>query len=180
MSSDKVHDIHVTAATLGISRGLLRLSTLKLPCMLGRGGLTDDKHEGDGATPIGVWPLRHGYYRPDRVSLPQTALPLRPLAPNCGWCDDPNDPRYNRPVELPYPAHAETLWREDGLYDLMVVLGYNDNPVRPGRGSAIFFHIARANGTSTQGCIVVSRSDMVKILSLCAPSTVMHISVATA
>ncbi|MEG9883356.1 MAG: L,D-transpeptidase family protein [Hyphomicrobiales bacterium] len=180
MGSDKVHDIYVTAATLGTSRGRLRLSPLEFPCALGRSGLTDDKHEGDGATPIGVWPLRQGYYRPDRLGLPQTALPFRPLAPNCGWCDDPSDPRYNRPAKLPCPTHAEALWREDGLYDLMVILGYNDDPVRPGRGSAIFFHIARPNDAPTQGCVALSRPAMVKILSLCAPPTFMHISVATA
>src|ERR1700689_2079632 len=109
-------------------------------CGLGPGGVAAvaDKHEGDGATPAGAWPLRRVLYRPDRRAAPATGLPVAPLDPADGWCDAPGDPAYNRPVVLPYPASAERLWRDDHVYDLIVVLGHNDDPVVPRAGSAIF------------------------------------------
>ena len=100
------------------------------------------KREGDMATPEGCFPLRRLLYRPDRESAPESGLPAAAIERDDGWCDDPADPFYNRPVTLPYPARAEALWRDDRLYDLLIVLGHNDDPVRPGAGSAIFLHLA--------------------------------------
>ncbi|MGL4542832.1 MAG: L,D-transpeptidase family protein, partial [Polymorphobacter sp.] len=109
-------------------------------CAIGRGGVIDAaaKHEGDGATPLGHWPLRCALLRPDRVATPATALPWRWLRPADGWSDDGRDPAYNRPVSHPHGFSAERLWRDDGAYDVIVVLGHNDGPPRPGAGSAIF------------------------------------------
>lgn len=100
-------------------------------CRLGRSGLMLDKREGDGATPIGVWPVRAVLYRPDRVARPETALPVRPIDADDGWCDDPAHGDYNRPVRLPHPASCEKMWRDDHLYDVVVVLGHNDAPPSP-------------------------------------------------
>ncbi len=105
-------------------------------------------------------------YRADRMAAPVTNLPLRALRPNDGWCDAPNDPQYNRPVRLPYPASAETLWRGDHVYDIIVVAGYNDAPVVPGAGSAIFLHIARSRYQPTAGCVAFAQGDLLKILSV--------------
>lgn len=139
----------------------------KLACALGKGGLKPaaDKREGDGATPIGAWPLRRVLYRPDREPPPKTSLPATAIAPDDGWCDAPGDPCYNRPVKLPYAASAERLWRDDGLYDLVVVLGHNDDPVVPGLGSAIFLHLAQPNHAPTEGCVALSRADMAAFLA---------------
>jgi L,D-peptidoglycan transpeptidase YkuD (ErfK/YbiS/YcfS/YnhG family) len=134
-------------------------------CAMGRGGISADKHEGDGATPAGAWAMRRALYRPDRETPPATALPLRAIDPADGWCDDPADAAYNRPVRLPHPAHAETLWRADGIYDRVVVLGHNDTPVVAGRGSAIFLHLARADFAPTAGCIALARPDLVRVLA---------------
>jgi L,D-peptidoglycan transpeptidase YkuD (ErfK/YbiS/YcfS/YnhG family) len=131
---------------------------------VGRGGLVHDKREGDGGTPIGVWPLREVLFRPDRMAMPVTRLPVRPLTPSDGWCDAPGDARYNRPVRLPYPASAEQLWRGDHLYDLIVVVGYNDAPVVPGKGSAIFLHLARSDYAPTAGCVAFARGHLLSIL----------------
>jgi L,D-peptidoglycan transpeptidase YkuD (ErfK/YbiS/YcfS/YnhG family) len=133
---------------------------------VGRGGIVLDKREGDGGTPAGVWPLREVFYRPDRLAMPVTRLPVRPLAPSDGWCDAPSDVRYNRPVRLPYPASAEQLWRGDRLYDLIVVVGYNDAPVVPGKGSAIFLHLARADYAPTAGCVAFARGHLLSILRM--------------
>ncbi|KAF0143237.1 MAG: hypothetical protein FD153_536 [Rhodospirillaceae bacterium] len=125
------------------------------------------KHEGDGATPAGCWPLQRVLYRPDRLLLPVTDLPVSALAPDDGWCDDPGHDAYNRPVKRPFSASHEPLWRTDVLYDVIVVLGYNDSPPRPGRGSAIFLHCATPTYDSTAGCVAVARSDLLHLLTGC-------------
>ena len=136
----------------------------RMRCALGRGGVRADKQEGDGATPKGRWRMRALLFRPDRITrTPLTGLPLRALRPEDGWCDDAADPLYNRPVKLPFRARAEHLWREDEIYDLIVVLGYNDDPPVPGKGSAIFLHIARSDFSPTDGCIALRRKDLVAV-----------------
>lgn len=137
----------------------------RLRCVLGRAGVTADKREGDGATPAGLMAMRRVLYRPDREKPPATALPATPLDPADGWCDAPDDAAYNRPVRLPYRARAEALWRADGVYDLIVVLGWNDAPVVPGRGSAIFLHLARSDGGPTEGCVALARADLLAVLA---------------
>jgi len=134
------------------------------------------KREGDGATPIGAWPLRAVMYRPDRTARPRCALRVSPIRPDDGWCDDPSDRNYNRPVRLPYPASHELLWREDHLYDLVVVLGYNDGPRIRGRGSAIFMHLAAPDFAPTAGCIALREPDLRKLLALAGPHTMMRIT----
>ncbi len=151
-------DAHVTPD------GMLRWGDVSYRCALGRGGLVADKREGDGATPMGRFALRRVMYRPDRMTPPETRLPLSALTPTDGWCDDPGDPEYNRQVRLPYPARCETLWREDGIYDLIVVMGHNDDPAIPGRGSAIFTHIARPGYAPTEGCVALARADLLALL----------------
>lgn len=133
-------------------------------CALGPAGVTRDKREGDGATPAGRFPLRRVLYRPDRVAPPSTVLPLARIEPADGWCDDPADVRYNRPVRLPYPASHERFWRDDGIYDVIAILGYNDDRPVPGRGSAIFLHVARPDYGPTQGCVALALPDLLAFL----------------
>lgn len=136
-----------------------------LRCAIGRSGVSANKREGDGATPAGTFVLRRALYRPDREAPPRTVLPLAPIDPADGWCDAPDDPAYNRPVRLPYPARAEALWRADAVYDLIVVLGHNDAPVVPGRGSAIFLHVAQPDFRPTEGCVALARADLLRLLA---------------
>lgn len=170
-------DIDVTARP-GDSLGRLIFGDLDFPCALGRAGLVTGKREGDGGTPIGLFPLRDLRYRPDRLSAPASALPTRQIAADDGWCDAPDDPAYNRPVHLPYPASAEAMWRDDHLYDLVVVLGHNDDPPQPSAGSAIFFHLANEkNGVlqPTEGCVALRLADMLQVLARCTSQTRMRI-----
>jgi L,D-peptidoglycan transpeptidase YkuD (ErfK/YbiS/YcfS/YnhG family) len=132
---------------------------------LGWGGLRTDKREGDGATPIAILPLRKVLYRPDRGAAPICAVPIAAIAADDGWCDDPDHADYNRPVRLPIAASAEALWREDNVYDIIGVLGWNDSPPVPGRGSAIFLHIARSNYAPTEGCVALSVTDLRHVLA---------------
>lgn len=132
---------------------------------LGRGGARADKQEGDGATPMGLLPLRRVLYRADRVRPPDCAVPLEPIAPDDGWCDDPTHADYNRKVRLPHQGRHEELWRGDSLYDIVGVLGWNDSPVQRGRGSAIFLHVAGPDFSPTDGCIALEIDDLRHLLA---------------
>jgi L,D-peptidoglycan transpeptidase YkuD (ErfK/YbiS/YcfS/YnhG family) len=133
---------------------------------VGRSGVRADKREGDGTTPEGIFPLLSIYYRPDRIAPPRSQLPVNALARDDGWVDDPGNANYNRLVSLPYPASAERMWRDDQLYDALVVIGYNTDPVVPGAGSAIFLHIATPDFSPTAGCVAVSRDVLLGVLPL--------------
>ncbi|GGE99680.1 L,D-transpeptidase family protein [Stappia taiwanensis] len=167
--------LRVRALSAHATTGRLSLGPITRPCALGRGGITRMKREGDGATPAGAFLLKTVYYRPDRLPRPRSRLPVVPLSPDMGWCDDPTHPRYNRMVTRPFPASHEVMWREDGLYDIVVVLDCNLAPAVRGRGSAIFFHLARPGLTPTEGCVALHRADMLKVLQACGPATRMII-----
>ena len=145
------------------------------PCQSGRTGMRLDKQEGDGATPVGTFPLRQILYRPDHVRDFTASLPMAAITPSTGWCDDPADPLYNQLVALPYPGRHERLWREDHVYDIIIVVGYNDDPVIPHKGSAIFIHLLSAAGTPTDGCIALYRKDMINIIRQIDPTTYLTI-----
>jgi L,D-peptidoglycan transpeptidase YkuD (ErfK/YbiS/YcfS/YnhG family) len=149
------------------SDGSLSFGGLQFRCALGKGGVLPEaeKREGDGATPLGRYALRQVFYRPDRLPAPDTRLPVQALTPQDGWCDDPLDPAYNRPVALPYPASHEKLWRDDAVYDVIVVLGHNDDPPVPGLGSAIFMHVARPDYSGTEGCVALALPDLLALLA---------------
>jgi L,D-peptidoglycan transpeptidase YkuD (ErfK/YbiS/YcfS/YnhG family) len=151
--------------------GILEAGGERCRCALGKGGVVTSKREGDGATPAGSFPLRFLFYRADRVSPPETGLPARALAPQDGWCDAPEDPAYNRLVALPYRARTETLCREDALYDYIVTIGYNDDPVVPGQGSAIFLHVAKADYAPTEGCVALAADDLRRLLPHLSPQS---------
>ncbi len=148
-----------------VAGGIIRLDGGAWRVCTGRGGIRSDKQEGDGATPMGVLPLRRVFYRADRGAPPRCAVPVEPLAPNDGWCDDPADARYNTRVRLPCDARHEELWRADALYDVIGVLGWNDAPVVRGRGSAIFLHIASPDWRPTEGCVALPEGDLRTLLA---------------
>jgi L,D-peptidoglycan transpeptidase YkuD (ErfK/YbiS/YcfS/YnhG family) len=168
-------ELVVRSLAPGSSRGFVEFGSLRLPCALGRSGRTSAKREGDGATPIGSFPLREAFYRADRLRRPRTALPIRAIRPADGWCDEPNDRNYNRFVRHPYPGSAERLWRSDHLYDLVLVMGYNDGPRVAGRGSAIFMHVAGEDFSPTAGCVALRLPDLIRLLESVRPATKVRI-----
>ena len=150
-------------------------------CALGRSGAVAaaGKREGDGATPLALMPLRAVLHRPDRVAPPACALPMRAITPGDGWSDDPADPTYNTLVPLPHPHRHERLWREDGLYDVVVTLGWNDDPPVPGRGSAIFLHCAgetAAGLAPTEGCVALPRDELLALLPRLHPGDRLEVA----
>lgn len=135
-------------------------------CSIGEGGFSADRKEGDKTTPIGTFPIRSILYRKDRVGDIDSPLPSYPINESDGWCTDITHQEYNTKVILPHGGSYENLWREDHIYDIILVIGFNDSPAVLGKGSAIFMHIARDTYSPTEGCIVVSMKDMLEIISL--------------
>ncbi len=155
--------------------GRLICGPLQAWAALGRAGVTAAKREGDGATPAGCYPLRQVYYRPDRRAPPRTGLAVRALEPDDGWCDAPGHPAYNCPVKQPFAASHESLWRADHVYDLIVVVGYNDRPAVAGLGSAIFLHLQRPDHGPTAGCVALDPAALETVLALLGPGSVLTV-----
>jgi len=145
-------------------KGFLKAGAALFPCALGRSGIVVDKREGDGGTPQAKLPLRRVFYRSARLPRPASLLPIRATTPRDAWCDDQGDRRYNRLIDRPPGEAEERLARADNLYDVIVELGWNDAPVRRGRGSAIFWHLARPGFTPTAGCVAVEGHVFAKVL----------------
>lgn len=133
-------------------------------CAAGRSGIGIKQREGDGITPIGKWPLRRVLFRADRLAPPLTVLPVEKIEPDDAWCDIPGDPNYNRLVRLPYTTLDEKLWRDDHVYNVTAIVGFNDAPVVRGKGSAIFLHLAREDYAPTAGCVALALDDLLSAL----------------
>lgn len=148
-----------------------RLYTNTFSCKVSHGlnGFTVDKNEGDMCTPVGEYTFQRLYYRPDRVAEPLTKLPTGVIAENSGWCDDPTAPYYNSYVKLPSEYRHEKLWRKDHLYDIVLIISHNLNPAIPGKGSAVFFHLWRNEGSPTAGCIAMERENILRLCREISP-----------
>ena len=157
------------------TKGLLTVGTITVPCALGRSGIVRRKREGDGATPSGSFELVQVHYRADRGQRVRCGLPVTRIRETDGWCDDPAHRQYNRPVDLPFAAGHERMWRDDRLYDIVVVLAHNLYPPVRGAGSAIFFHIAHEDYRPTEGCVAVAPGHMRMLLERIRPGAVMEI-----
>ncbi|UCI22339.1 L,D-transpeptidase [Mesorhizobium sp. B2-1-8] len=158
------------------SQGLLQAGKTVFACALGRGGISSGKREGDGATPLASMRILAGYFRGDQFAEGRrTRLAMAPIGPDLGWCEVSDDRNYNRPVKIPYGASHERMRRDDRLYDACLVLDWNIAPRRRGRGSAIFFHLARPGFTPTEGCVAVTARTMARLLPLLSDRTVVRV-----
>jgi L,D-peptidoglycan transpeptidase YkuD (ErfK/YbiS/YcfS/YnhG family) len=158
------------------ARGILRWDGVAVACSLGHGGVRRQKVEGDGATPAGRFALRRVLWRADRLARPATGLPVAAIREEDGWCDWPGDSLYNQQVSLPFAARHERLWRADGLYDVVVVIGHNDDPVVAGAGSAVFMHVAREDLGPTEGCVGLALPDLLRLLARCGPGSALEVA----
>ncbi|MBE7636098.1 L,D-transpeptidase family protein [Sneathiella sp. P13V-1] len=159
-------------------RAILTVGDREFPAAIGKAGVTTDKKEGDNKSPIGRFSIREGYYRADKIDMPKSRLHFKEIKKTDGWCDAPEHELYNRPVPLPFEASHEKLWREDDVYDVIVPLGYNDAPPVPGRGSAIFLHVARPDYSGTEGCVALKLEDLLDLLSLIDIKSTLEIQTA--
>jgi len=162
------------------ANNILQSGGAQYRCALGRGGIRADKREGDGATPVGRYPLKRLYVRTDRIGAVDTALPVREIRPDDGWCDDPARPEYNTRVKLPFQGSFEHMSRDDHVYDLVVEIGHNDTPPVPGMGSAVFIHVAKPDYAPTEGCVALAKEDLVKLLADWSTDSEIEISAETA
>ena len=153
------------------TRGWLTVGPLSLPVALGRGGIKANKREGDGGTPRGRFRLKRLWWRADRHPRPATLLPVRRITPDDGWCEDPADRHYNRPVKLPAGSTAARLARKDDLYDFVVEIDHNTRPRIAGRGSAVFVHVARPRFKPTAGCVALDIGSLRRLLARLGPRT---------
>lgn len=168
--------VAVRSRSRAATTGIVEFGPLRFRCALGRSGITALKREGDGATPRGSFAIAGVYFNPQRTRRPLTRLPVWPITQASGWCDAAGDRNYNRPVVLPYAARTECLWRDDGLYDLVVVIDYNRCPRVQGQGSAIFLHVARPGFAPTEGCIAMRRADLKVLLGAMSPRSRLSIA----
>jgi L,D-peptidoglycan transpeptidase YkuD (ErfK/YbiS/YcfS/YnhG family) len=167
--------LRVCVINQSLTHGRIVVGARSFLCHLGCNGLTHRKREGDGKTPIGQFRLMGLMVRRDRLAHVRTGLPQFQIGVSDGWCDVPYHPAYNHKVRLPFRASHERLWREDELYDALVILDYNLAPRKRNSGSAIFFHLSKVDTVHTQGCVSVSRTDMIKILTVTGRRTRMMI-----
>jgi L,D-peptidoglycan transpeptidase YkuD (ErfK/YbiS/YcfS/YnhG family) len=148
-----------------LRNGFLEGPGLRFRAAIGEAGITQHQQEGDRATPAGSHVLTRILYRADRQKPPACAVPIEPIAPSDAWCDDPQHAAYNRQIRLPFAARHELLWRADEVYDIIGILNWNTGPIVPGRGSAIFLHIARPDYAPTAGCIALALPDLITCLA---------------
>jgi L,D-peptidoglycan transpeptidase YkuD (ErfK/YbiS/YcfS/YnhG family) len=145
-------------------------------CVFGRDGVTKDKVEGDWKTPIGTFPIKKIFYRKDKIPNLETQIESTPLSPDDAWCDDIEKEEYNTFIKLPFDGSYENLWRDDDMYDIIIILGYNDEPIIKGKGSAIFIHIAKENMEYTKGCLAIKKEDMLTLVKNISLNSEIEIS----
>ena len=158
-----------------INKNYLTYNKLKVKCAIGKKGIGNKKKEGDLITPIGVFNIKYILYRKDRVKI-STKLKKKVIKKNMGWCDDPKSSHYNKLVKLPFIYRHEKLYRKENIYDIILVLNYNTNPVKKNKGSAIFIHVAKNNFKKTEGCVAIKKQNLIKLIKKINPSTKVKIS----
>lgn len=166
-----VREITIRTAAGNRQRGWLQLDGRAIPVALGRGGILTDKREGDGGTPRGVFHPVRLWWRADRHARPRTALPVRRITTVDAWSEDPADRHYNQPIQIRDGEPGDRLKREDHLYDFIIEIDHNTRPRIPGRGSAVFLHLARDNFAATAGCVGMTKRAMLRLLTRLGPET---------
>jgi L,D-peptidoglycan transpeptidase YkuD (ErfK/YbiS/YcfS/YnhG family) len=168
-------NLHLRTAPGNRRQGWLSLGPQLIKVAIGRGGIKANKREGDGATPTGRYRLVRLWWRPDRLPRPRTMLPARPITAADGWCEDPTDRRYNRPIRMLPGQPGDRLQRADELYDLIIEIDHNQRPRVSGRGSAVFIHVSREGMTPTAGCVSMPAGTLRRLIAWLGPRTTITI-----
>ena len=153
----------------------LKYKNFKFRCSLGKAGIKKKEKEGDNITPRGIFKIICIYYRSDRIRKITTPLKKIKIKKTMGWCDDPRSSFYNKEIKLPNKFNYEKFYRKDNLYDIIVPLNYNTNPIIKNKGSAIFIHIADNSYKRTAGCIGMKKNNLIKLLSIIKKNTKVKI-----
>ncbi len=155
--------------------GHLRYKNFKFRCALGKAGIGKKKIEGDNITPKGTFRILDIYYRKDRVNNLSSKFKLIKINKKMGWCNDPQSEKYNQIINIPYNFGYEKLYRKDNVYDLIIVLNYNMNPITKNKGSAIFIHVAKKKFKKTAGCVALKKKELIKLISVISNKTKIKI-----
>ena len=107
--------------------GVLIFKKFRFRCVLGKLGIKKNKKEGDKTTPRGIFSLGKLYYRSDRIKKIETHLKCKVIKKYTGWCNDPNDRKYNKEFDLNSKKKGEKLFRKDHKYDALIPINYNVN-----------------------------------------------------
>jgi len=156
--------------------GYLKYKNLRFRCALGEAGIKKKEKEGDNVTPKGIFKIIKMYYRSDKIKNITTDIKKIKIKRNMGWCDDPSSDLYNQQIKLPNTYSHEKLYRNDNLYDLILVLNYNINPTKKYKGSAIFIHIAKNSYKKTKGCIALKRKHLIELISKIKKNTKIKVN----
>ena len=155
------------------NKDTLLFDEFEFKCVIGKRGLTSNKMRVIKNTKRSIF-LRPLYYRKDKFSNPETKLKKIIINKNMGWCDDINSKYYNKPINTNNKFRHEKLFRNDGIYDLLIPINYNTkNPIK-NKGSAIFIHLTK-NFKSTLGCIALKENDFLVLLKLINKKTKIKI-----
>ena len=146
-----------------------------MKCAIGKKGIGYKRKEGDLITPLGEFNIKYILYRKDRVKV-SSKLKKKVIKKNMGWCDDPKSSHYNKLVKLPFDYKHEKLYKNENVYDIILVLNYNMNPIKKNKGSAIFIHVAKNNFKRTKGCIAIKKMSLIKLIKKINPYTKVKIS----
>ena len=146
----------------------------KYRCSVGLNGFTKNKIEGDKKTPIGKYSFGKLFVRTDKIKNLNTKFKYIPIRKDMAWSDDSNKSNYNNLIKTKN-KHKESLYRDDNLYDLILVINYNMNPVLPNKGSAIFLHISSDDYRPTEGCVAIAVNDFIEILKTLKPDDKINI-----
>jgi L,D-peptidoglycan transpeptidase YkuD (ErfK/YbiS/YcfS/YnhG family) len=155
--------------------GNLKYKNFRFRCAIGNSGIKKKIKEGDNITPKGKFKVLKIYYRSDRIKEFSTNIKKIKIKKNMGWCDDPKSSLYNKEIKLPFNFSHEKLYRNDHLYDLILVLNYNTSPIKKNKGSAIFFHIANKSYKKTKGCVALKKADLINLVSKIKKNTIIKI-----
>ena len=160
---------------ISINKKYLVYKNYKAKCSIGKRGIGYKKKEGDLITPKGRYRIKYILYRKDKVKRIQTKIKKVIIKKNMAWCDDPNSKRYNKLIKLPSSFSYEKLYRNDNVYDIILVLNYNMKPIIKHKGSAIFIHVSKSNYKKTEGCVALKKTHLLKILKQLKKNTLVKI-----
>ena len=158
-----------------INKKNLSYNNYKAKCAIGKRGIRNKRKEGDLITPKGKFKIKYILFRKDRIKNIQTQIKKKVIKKNMGWCDDPKSKEYNKLIRLPFKYGHEKLYRKENIYDVILVLNYNTNPIVKNKGSAIFIHVAKQNYKKTQGCVALKKKHLLKIIKDLNKNTIIKI-----
>ena len=145
-------------------------------CQIGKFGLTQfySKKEGDLKTPRGKWEIGKFFYKKSSINYFKINRSYKKKLINISydhiWCDDIESYYYNKLLKKSKLSKTnigsfESLFRNDGAYDIIIEIKSNNKPIIKNKGSAIFLHCSFSDLRPTKGCVALKKNDLKYIIS---------------